>query len=138
VDGPHRRRGAGHRQGAGRPRTPRSAAPKKCRLDPQAGVAWTRAEARQQPPDARSIQANFQGAVTMHGRVYDDILQLVGRTPIVRLSRLQAPDEANSRAKIEFFSPAGSVKDRIGLAMIEDAEKSGKLRKGMTIVEPTS
>lgn len=74
----------------------------------------------------------------MHGRVYDDITQLVGRTPIVRLSRLARPDEATILAKVEFFNPAGSVKDRIGLAMIEDAEKDGRLRPGMTVVEPTS
>lgn len=74
----------------------------------------------------------------MHGRVYDDITQLVGRTPTVRLSRLAKPDEATILAKVEFFNPAGSVKDRIGLAMIEDAEKDGRLKPGMTVVEPTS
>jgi cysteine synthase A len=74
----------------------------------------------------------------MHGRVYDDITQLVGNTPIVRLSRLAAPGEATILAKLEMFNPAGSVKDRIGKAMIEDAEAAGKLRPGMTIVEPTS
>lgn len=74
----------------------------------------------------------------MHGRVYDDITQLVGRTPVVRLGRLAREGEATILAKLESFNPAGSVKDRIGLAMIEDAEKAGKLRPGMTIVEPTS
>lgn len=74
----------------------------------------------------------------MHGRVYDDITQLIGRTPVVRLSRIAREGEATILAKLESFNPAGSVKDRIGLAMIEDAERSGKLRPGMTIVEPTS
>ncbi len=74
----------------------------------------------------------------MHGRIYDDITQLVGRTPIVRLSRIAREGEATILAKLESFNPGGSVKDRIGLAMIEDAEKAGKLRPGMTIVEPTS
>lgn len=74
----------------------------------------------------------------MHGRVYDDITQLVGRTPVVRLGRLAREGEATILAKLESFNPAGSVKDRIGLAMIEDAEKAGKLRPGMTIIEPTS
>ncbi|AKU92938.1 cysteine synthase A [Vulgatibacter incomptus] len=74
----------------------------------------------------------------MHDRIYDDITELVGDTPIVRLRRIAAPDEATILAKVESFNPAGSVKDRIGKAMIEAAEKAGKLREGMTIVEPTS
>lgn len=74
----------------------------------------------------------------MHQKVYDSVLQLIGNTPIVRLSRLQPADEANLYAKIEFFNPAGSVKDRIGLAMVEEAERQGRLKPGMTIVEPTS
>jgi len=74
----------------------------------------------------------------MHGRIYDDITQLVGRTPIVRLSRIAREGEATILAKLEMFNPAGSVKDRIGKAMIEDAERRGVLRPGMTIVEPTS
>ncbi|MFO7155585.1 MAG: cysteine synthase A [Pseudomonadota bacterium] len=74
----------------------------------------------------------------MHGRIYDDITQLVGRTPVVRLSRIAREDEATILAKLEMFNPAGSVKDRIGKAMIEDAERRGALRPGMTIVEPTS
>jgi len=74
----------------------------------------------------------------MHGKIYDDITQLVGRTPIVRLSRIAREGEATILAKLEMFNPAGSVKDRIGKAMLEDAERKGKLRPGMTIVEPTS
>jgi cysteine synthase A len=74
----------------------------------------------------------------MRDRIYDDITELVGDTPIVRLRRLAAPGEASILAKVEFFNPAGSVKDRIGKAMIEAAERAGQLRPGMTIVEPTS
>ena len=74
----------------------------------------------------------------MHGRVYDDVTQLIGRTPIVRLARITGKDEATILAKVEFFNPGGSVKDRIGLAMIEDAEEDGRLKPGMTVVEPTS
>lgn len=74
----------------------------------------------------------------MHGKVYDDVTQLIGRTPIVRLSRITGPDEATILAKVEFFNPGGSVKDRIGLAMVEDAERDGRLKPGMTVVEPTS
>jgi cysteine synthase A len=66
------------------------------------------------------------------------ILDLIGNTPIVKLSRLAGVDDAEVWAKLEGFNPGGSVKDRPALAMIEDAEKKGKLKKGMTIVEPTS
>ncbi|KHE92260.1 MAG: cysteine synthase A [Candidatus Scalindua rubra] len=70
--------------------------------------------------------------------IYDDILATIGRTPIVKINKI--PDEkcANLFGKLEMFNPAGSVKDRIGLAMIEDAEKRGLLKPGDTIVEPTS
>ncbi|HEY0840359.1 MAG TPA: cysteine synthase A [Vulgatibacter sp.] len=73
-----------------------------------------------------------------HDRIHEDITELVGGTPIVRLGRLSAPGEATILAKLESFNPAGSVKDRIGKAMIEAAEKDGRLKPGMTIVEPTS
>ena len=70
--------------------------------------------------------------------IYDDVLQLIGRTPLVRLNRLPEPDSATVLAKIESRNPGGSVKDRIGLAMIETAEREGKINPGDTIVEPTS
>ena len=70
--------------------------------------------------------------------IYDDVLQLIGRTPLVRLNRLPGPQSATVLAKIESRNPGGSVKDRIGLAMIEAAEREGKLRPGDTVVEPTS
>jgi len=70
--------------------------------------------------------------------IFDDILAAIGGTPIVKINKI--PDEkcANLFGKLEMFNPAGSVKDRIGLAMIEDAEKKGLLKPGDTIVEPTS
>jgi cystathionine beta-synthase len=71
-------------------------------------------------------------------REYPTVLELVGRTPIVRLDRLSREVPGELLAKLEFLNPGGSVKDRIGLAMIEAAEKEGKLRPGGTIVEPTS
>ena len=71
-------------------------------------------------------------------KIYDDVLQLIGRTPLVRLNRLPEPDSATVLAKIESRNPGGSVKDRIGLAMIETAEREGKINPGDTIVEPTS
>jgi len=65
-------------------------------------------------------------------------LELVGHTPVVRLNRIPGKDDAAIWAKLENFNPGGSVKDRICLAMIEDAETSGRIKPGDTIVEPTS
>ena len=79
--------------------------------------------------------------VNFRGRVYDSIVETVGATPLVRLKRLAAAHQvkADLLAKCEFFNPLSSVKDRIGVAMIEAAEKEGKLHPGKTvIVEPTS
>jgi len=69
-------------------------------------------------------------------RTFDSVLQMIGNTPMLRLSRF-APG-LDLRAKLEFFNPAGSVKDRIAMSMIEDAEKRGALKPGGVIVEPTS
>src|SRR5436305_2849519 len=69
---------------------------------------------------------------------YPTILELVGATPIIRLEKLSPPGGAEILAKLEYLNPGGSVKDRIGLPMIEAAEREGKLRPGGTIVEPTS
>ena len=68
----------------------------------------------------------------------ENVSQLVGRTPLVQLGRLPDGDMANIYAKLEFFNPAGSVKDRIALSMIEDAERKGLLSPGDTIIEPSS
>jgi cysteine synthase A len=69
--------------------------------------------------------------------IYDNILQTIGRTPIVRINRL-APDHVTMYVKCEFFNPAASVKDRLAIAIIEDAEKRGTLKPGQTVVEATS
>ncbi len=69
---------------------------------------------------------------------HPDITQLIGRTPLVRLNRLTKPGSATIYAKVESFNPGGSVKDRICLNMIDEAERQGKLKPGGTIVEPTS
>jgi cysteine synthase len=74
----------------------------------------------------------------MHDAVYDNISQLIGRTPIVRLNRIPKDGFAEMLVKLESFNPGGSVKDRIGLNMIERAEQEGRLKPGGTIVEPTS
>src|SRR6059036_671784 len=71
-------------------------------------------------------------------REYPTVLELVGNTPIVRLDSLGAEVEPTLLAKLEYLNPGGSVKDRIGLPMIEAAERDGKLAPGGTIVEPTS
>jgi cysteine synthase A len=70
--------------------------------------------------------------------IAENITQLVGRTPLVRMPRITAGLSAHLVAKLESFNPCASIKDRIGLAMIEDAERTGKLKPGATIIEPTS
>jgi cystathionine beta-synthase len=71
-------------------------------------------------------------------REYPSVLELVGDTPLVKLQRLVPEDAATVGAKLEYMNPGGSVKDRIGITMIEAAEREGKLKPGGTIVEPTS
>lgn len=71
-------------------------------------------------------------------RIYDDATQLVGRTPLVKINRITDGAPATVVAKLEFYNPAGSVKDRIGVAIVDAAEKSGELPPGGTIVEATS
>jgi cysteine synthase A len=71
-------------------------------------------------------------------RVANTILELIGQTPVVKLNRVVGKTDADVYLKLEFFNPAGSVKDRIALSMIEEAEKRGELKPGATIVEPTS
>lgn len=74
------------------------------------------------------------------GRVYDSIVDTIGATPLVRINRLatEAGAKAELLAKLEFFNPLASVKDRIGIAMIEALERDGRLKAGATIIEPTS
>ena len=74
----------------------------------------------------------------MDARIYDNIAQVIGQTPIVRLNRMPRDGWAEMLVKLESFNPGGSVKDRIGLSMIEAAEREGRLKPGGTIVEPTS
>src|SRR5207244_5857564 len=71
-------------------------------------------------------------------RIYNNIVETVGRTPLVRLNKVTAGVDATILLKCEFFNPLGSVKDRIGMAMIQDAEQRGILKKDTTIIEPTS
>lgn len=72
--------------------------------------------------------------------IYSDITQLIGRTPLVELNRLEEEERLEARllVKLEYFNPAGSVKDRVALSMINDAEKRGLINDDTTIIEPTS
>jgi cysteine synthase len=77
-------------------------------------------------------------AASFRGRIYDDITQTIGATPLVRLRRVVDKAEAIVVAKLENFNPLWSVKDRIGVAMISAAEREGRVKPGTTVVEPTS
>lgn len=76
--------------------------------------------------------------MSRHKKIVDNVLDLVGRTPMVRFNRVVQPGWAEVVAKLESLNPAGSIKDRIALSMIEAAEREGILKPGGTIVEPTS
>ena len=72
--------------------------------------------------------------------IYQNVTELIGNTPLVRLNRLEKECGADAEiiGKLEYFNPAGSVKDRVAAQMIEDAEAAGKLKEGSVIIEPTS
>src|SRR4051812_27136002 len=70
--------------------------------------------------------------------IYDDVTKLIGNTPLVRLNKITDGAQATVAAKLEFYNPANSVKDRIGVAIVDAAEASGQLQPGGTIVEATS
>src|SRR3989454_6258437 len=72
------------------------------------------------------------------GNIYNNIVETVGRTPLVRLNKVTAGLDATIALKCEFFNPLGSVKDRIGMSMIEAAEREGKIGPDTVIIEPTS
>jgi cysteine synthase A len=90
--------------------------------------------ARKLPPDANLAR------VPGRGRVFDSITETIGDTPLVRLNRLlqERGVEANILAKLEFFNPIASVKDRIGVNMVEAMEAAGLIKPGATLIEPTS
>ena len=71
-------------------------------------------------------------------KYHNSILGAIGNTPLVRLNKICSKDSPVILAKVESLNPGGSIKDRIGLAMIEDAERKGLLKPGYTIIEPTS
>ncbi|HSW38055.1 MAG TPA: cysteine synthase family protein, partial [Acidobacteriota bacterium] len=83
-------------------------------------------------PETKISSSNFRG------EIYDDITRAIGRTPLVRIRKLTEGLGAEVVAKLESFNPLGSVKCRIGAAMLEAAEKDGRLKPGKTVIEPTS
>ena len=83
-------------------------------------------------------KTNVSARINMTKSKFVNSLELIGDTPLVKLNSVVPENGANIFAKLEFFNPGGSVKDRIALAMIEDAEKKGILKPGSTIIEPTS
>ena len=89
-------------------------------------------------PDDRLEVVYYMGGGQSSGKWANNVLELIGSTPMVRLNRIVEPDMAQIFAKIESFNPGGSVKDRICLSMIEDAERKGLIGAGATIIEPTS
>jgi cystathionine beta-synthase len=89
-------------------------------------------------PIIEDHELGARGTLPAVPELFPTVLELVGATPIVRLDRLSPPGGAQILAKLEYLNPGGSVKDRIGLPMIEAAEREGRLKPGGTIVEPTS
>ena len=74
------------------------------------------------------------------GKIYQNVEALIGRTPLMEVSRIEEEEKLKARiyAKLELFNPAGSVKDRVAFSMILDAEEKGLIGPGATIIEPTS
>src|SRR3954465_6525718 len=94
--------------------------------------------ARSAPSGLRTTSGNPPMPLKPQGRIFNDITETIGGTPLVRLTRGIPPGGAGALAKCEVFNPLASVKDRIGVAMVEAAEKAGKVDKETVIVEPTS
>src|SRR5271166_5457847 len=84
--------------------------------------------------------ASSQAPAEFRGRIYNSITETIGATPIVRLNRLPKEHgvKANILAKLEFFNPIASVKDRIGVSMIDALEAQDKIKPGAVLIEPTS
>jgi cysteine synthase len=83
------------------------------------------------------VKRAVEESPVVRARTAGSVLELIGQTPLLRLSRY-VPDGAEMYAKLEYLNPGGSVKDRAALGMIDAAERSGRLRPGATIIEPTA
>lgn len=81
-----------------------------------------------------------KGKVESMEKIYKGVMELVGNTPLVEVANIERQENLKARilVKLEYLNPAGSVKDRVGKAMIEDAEQTGRLKPGSVIIEPTS
>jgi len=90
------------------------------------------------PDDRLELVHHMGGGCLSSDRVAENILELIGNTPILKINRMLKPGMAEILAKVESYNPGGSIKDRICLSMIQDAEEKGLLVKGSTIIEPTS
>ena len=93
---------------------------------------------RKKTPPARPGLTSNRNYLMAHGKIYNNIVETVGSTPIVKLNKVTEGVDATIALKCEFFNPLGSVKDRIGMAMIEAAEAAGQITEETVIVEPTS
>src|SRR5210317_1728451 len=83
-----------------------------------------------------NINKKIRGT-TGQGRLYENVLETIGNTPVIKLNNL-SPNNASIYVKAEYFNPAGSVKDRLAINIIEDAERKGLLKPGQTVIEATS
>jgi cystathionine beta-synthase len=92
----------------------------------------------QEPPEVRAGNMDAERPFPDRRRALESVLEAIGGTPLIRLRKVAPPSGARLFAKVEYFNPGGSVKDRIGIRMVEAAERAGLLRPGGTIVEPTA
>src|SRR5262249_27472443 len=98
----------------------------------------SRRAGRPSAPSTTSESGRREGLMAGRARIAESVLDLIGNTPLVRLTRISPAGSATILAKVESQNPGGSVKDRIARSMIEDAERRGGLKPGSTLVEPTS